>query len=188
MIGLHHCHQMSELEYSSNLIATITYDLLHHHHQKVRQLARLTVALNKFGRVNMFGPGTTCRWESHWKNKVELKIGNLGVLLVFLLLLFVNGEKAPTLVWCSCICRWYRCSGPHTFANIYDRKNCSQYLPTGPKYFAGDCCQCHPHEGRVGHNARRPFWPGSWLFCFFDQVLEFVGIFLTRFTKALHHS
>ena len=64
-IGFHHCHQMSELGYSSNLIATITYDLLHHHHQKVRQLARLTVALNKFGRVNMFGPGTTCRWESH---------------------------------------------------------------------------------------------------------------------------
>ena len=29
--------------------------------KKVRQLAKLTVALNKFGRVNMFGPGTTCR-------------------------------------------------------------------------------------------------------------------------------
>ena len=29
--------------------------------KKVRQLAKLTVALNKFGRVNMFGPGTICR-------------------------------------------------------------------------------------------------------------------------------
>ena len=29
--------------------------------QKVRQLARLTVALNKFGKTHMFGPGTPCR-------------------------------------------------------------------------------------------------------------------------------
>ena len=29
--------------------------------QKVRQLARLTVALNKFGKAHMFGPGTPCR-------------------------------------------------------------------------------------------------------------------------------
>ena len=29
--------------------------------KQVRQLAQLTVALNKFGRVNMFGPGTMCR-------------------------------------------------------------------------------------------------------------------------------
>merc|ERR1719322_2158837 len=28
--------------------------------RKVRNLARLTVALNKYGRAQMFGPGTTC--------------------------------------------------------------------------------------------------------------------------------
>ena len=29
--------------------------------RRVRNLARLTVALNKYGRAQMFGPGTTCR-------------------------------------------------------------------------------------------------------------------------------
>ena len=34
---------------------------------RVRQLARLTVALNKFGRASLFGPGTPCRccWSSY---------------------------------------------------------------------------------------------------------------------------
>ena len=29
--------------------------------RKVRHLARITVALNKYGRAHMFGPGTACR-------------------------------------------------------------------------------------------------------------------------------
>ena len=29
--------------------------------RRVRNLARLTVALNKYGRAEMFGPGTACR-------------------------------------------------------------------------------------------------------------------------------
>ena len=29
--------------------------------RRVRNLARLTVALNKFGKAQMFGPGTMCR-------------------------------------------------------------------------------------------------------------------------------
>ena len=29
--------------------------------RRVRNLAKLTVALNKFGRGHMFGPGTACR-------------------------------------------------------------------------------------------------------------------------------
>ena len=30
--------------------------------RRVRSLARITVALYKFGRAHMFGPGTACRW------------------------------------------------------------------------------------------------------------------------------
>merc|ERR1719391_21506 len=30
--------------------------------RRVRQLAKLTVALNKFGRASLFGPGTICRF------------------------------------------------------------------------------------------------------------------------------
>lgn len=30
--------------------------------RRVRHLARLTVALNKFGSASLFGPGTTCRY------------------------------------------------------------------------------------------------------------------------------
>ena len=29
--------------------------------RRVRNLAKLTLALNKYGRAQMFGPGTTCR-------------------------------------------------------------------------------------------------------------------------------
>ena len=31
--------------------------------RKIRNLAKLTVALNKYGRAQMFGPGTTCRYR-----------------------------------------------------------------------------------------------------------------------------
>ena len=35
--------------------------------RKVRHLARITVALNKYGRAHMFGPGTACR-SVVWSN------------------------------------------------------------------------------------------------------------------------
>ena len=42
--------------------------------RRVRHLAKLTVALNKFGRANLFGPGTQCRYgcPENW-TQVQLK-------------------------------------------------------------------------------------------------------------------
>ena len=61
--------------------------------RRVRNLAKLTVALNKFGRAQMFGPGTTCRCSSCVQLPKECEWGTgpyAGTMLLYLQEIAIN--------------------------------------------------------------------------------------------------
>jgi len=66
--------------------------------RRVRNLAKLTVALNKFGRAHMFGPGTLCRCAECVGIPKECEWGGgpyAGVLLLYLQEIAINKILTP---------------------------------------------------------------------------------------------
>ena len=61
--------------------------------RRVQNLAKLTVALNKFGRAQMFGPGTTCRCSTCVQLPKECEWGTgpyAGTMLLYLQEIAIN--------------------------------------------------------------------------------------------------
>ena len=78
--------------------------------RRVRHMARLTVALNKFGRAAMFGPGTACRCASCNKLPKTCEWGGgpyAGTMLLYLQEIAVNKWVLNTLTSESCVSGWW---------------------------------------------------------------------------------
>ena len=74
--------------------------------RRVRHMARLTVALNKFGRAAMFGPGTACRCASCNKLPKTCEWGGgpyAGTMLLYLQEIAVNKWVLNILTSESCV-------------------------------------------------------------------------------------
>ena len=81
--------------------------------RRVRHMAKLTVALNKFGRASLFGPGTICRFgqisnPKYSPNTAFHTVKFTGVLSAKTSTLRVSGARASTQGCCCCTCRSWR--------------------------------------------------------------------------------
>ena len=75
--------------------------------RRVRHMAKLTVALNKFGRASLFGPGTICR-SVKLQTKNTIKNNFTGALSAKTSIQGAPGARASTPGCCCCTCRSWR--------------------------------------------------------------------------------